>query len=150
MKRLLLALPFLLIPLLAAADDGKLKLFPLWELKQCPTETFACYDFETSKKILKLDLELQLKLEKCDVCEQNKADLLLAVDKLKLASVEDKKVIDGLNVRLTEKQTKLEETTLELKKAEEHTVWRYLPWFIAGAAVLTAGAFVAGWYTSTR
>jgi len=149
-KRLLLALPFLLISFMSSADDGKLKLFPIWELKQCPTETFACYDFETSKQILKIDLELQLKLEKCDVCEQNKADLLLAVDKLKLASAEDAKIIDGLNIRLTEKQTKLEETTLELKKAEEHTVWKYLPWFITGAAVLTAGGFVAGWYLSTR
>lgn len=150
MKRLLLVLPFLFVTLVAAADDGKLKLFPLWELKQCPTETYACYNFETSKQILKIDLDLQLKLEKCTVCEQDKVDLTTAVEKLKLASLEDKKSIDGLNLRLTEKQGALEKTTLELKEAEEHTVWKYLPWFIAGAAVLTAGAFVAGWYTSTK
>ena len=150
MKRALLALPLFLAAAFAAADEGKMKIFPVWELRQCPAEMYACYDFETAKKILKLDIDLQLTLEKCTVCEQDRTDLRVAVDKLKLATAEDKKIIDNLTVRLTEKQATLEKTTLELKKAEEHTVWRYLPWIIAGATILAAGSFVAGWYLSTH
>jgi hypothetical protein len=141
---------FLVVFLYSALSPAELKLFPMWEQKQCPTDTFACYTFEQSKDIIKIDLDLQLKLKELDFCNQTKVDLDAAIRKMQAASAKDAEIIADLNVRLEEKQSVLSETTVKLVKAESRSIWNYLPWIIGGTLVLIAGAFAGGWYVGSR
>jgi hypothetical protein len=134
----------------AIPAQAELKLFPLWEKKQCPTETFACYDFETTKKILKIDLDLQLKLETLESTSKNLEDMKAAYGKLQEANtvLTDTNVL--LDARLKEKHGVLEENTLALVKSEGRSVWNNLHWITTVVVVVAGGAFVGGYYLGSR
>ena len=141
---------FLVVFLYSALVPAELKLFPMWERMRCPDKEYACYTFEQTKSILKLDLNLQLKLEELDKCLETKLDLELSIQKLQAASDKDAETIAILNTRLAEKQDVLTETTEKLVKAESRSIWNYLPWVIGGALLATAVAFGGGWYVGSR
>ena len=57
----------LVILVWAAPAKADMKLFPKWERMYCGsdrTEQFACYTFSDARNIVKIDLDLQLKLKK--------------------------------------------------------------------------------------
>lgn len=143
---------FLLIFLTAAVAPAELKIFPVWERLQCgsPAQEYACYDFEQAKGILKLDLDLQLKFQEFDALKLKHADLNTAYEKLDKANTLLGQAIERLEQRNQEKQAVLEKTTVELKKAEQRSVWNYLPWIITGCVVFSAAAFGVGFYIGTR
>jgi hypothetical protein len=130
--------------------QAELKLFPMWEKMQCPTETFACYDFETTKKILKIDLDLQLKLDTLESVSKSLADMKAAYEKIQAA----KKLLEDTNasqeIRLKEKQGVLEENTLALVKSEGRSVWNNLHWITIVVVVVAGGAFAGGYYLGSR
>jgi hypothetical protein len=146
-KRLIAVLLLCSFPAAVSADG--LKLFPLWEQKKCPTETFACYTFDQAKDILRIDLELQLKLEQCAVCQVDKLALTEANQKLGEAATlleENNKILD---TRLTEKQKSVEDLALTVAKMEDRDVFgKALPWVIVVVLTAAAAGFVGGWYLS--
>lgn len=149
-KTKLATVSFLLTFLWAAVAPAELKLFPLWEQKQCDDETYACYTFDQTKKILKIDLDLQFKLKEFDALKTKYTNLELAYDNLSQANELYEGVIQRLETRVQEKQEILEETTVKLAKAEKHHVLNYLPWIITGVVVLTGTGVGVGFYLGTR
>jgi len=148
-KRFIAVLLLCCFPAAVSADG--LKLFPMWEQKKCPTETFACYTFDQAKDILKIDLELQLKLEQCAACQVDKLALTEANQKLEEAAKlleENNKILD---TRLTEKQKSVEDLALTVAKMENRDVFgKALPWVIVVIVVVAAGTFVGGYYLGNR
>ena len=141
---------FLLFFLSASAAQAELKLFPMWERMKCSTGEFACYTFEQSKNILKLDIDLQLKLNRYEACKAAKIDLTGAIEKLQESLILEGGVTNRLETRLKEKDLLLEDTTDKWLKAEDRTVVKWLPWIIGGILVVGAGTFVTGWYIGSR
>lgn len=135
---------------LSLPAQAEMKLFPMWEQKKCPSETFACYNFDTTKKILKIDLDLQLKLDKLDACLKDKTDLQLSFDKLKESNEKLTGINTDLETRLKEKQVVLEENTLALVKSEGSSVWNNLHWIVIIVVVAAGGAFAGGYYLGSR
>lgn len=140
---------FILLLLIPVTAKAELKLFPMWESQLCAGGRYACYDFEAAKSIIKIDLDLQFKLKELDLCTKDLKDHQDIILKLQGMMAKDQESISALQTRLTEKDAVLVKTTEELKKMESTSIWNYIPWIIAGAAVLAGGAFVAGWYLST-
>jgi hypothetical protein len=135
----------LMLLIATAAQAQGMKLFPLWDERQCPKDTYACYTFDQAKTIVKLDLELQFKLKELEACTTDRVDLNLAIEKLRLASLEDKKSIDLLTTRLDEKQKALVTAARIAAKAEGQSIFHYLPWIVVGVVVVAGGTFVLGW-----
>ena len=153
MRRQLIALVSLVVFFWAHVAQAEMKLFPMWERMNCgsdPTQQFACYDFETAKSIIKIDLDLQLQLKEFDALKIKYKDLDTAYTKLDQANTLLKGNAERLELRLKEKHQVLEETTVELKKAEARSVWNYLPWIITGVVLLTGAGFGVGFYLGTR
>lgn len=141
---------FIFTFLWAAVAPAELKLFPLWEQKKCEGETFACYTFEQSKEILKIDLDLQFKLKAFDALKDKYNNLEHAYTNLRQANGLYEGIIQRLETRVQEKQEVLEDTTVKLAKAEKHHVLNYLPWIITGIVVLTGTGVGVGFYLGTR
>lgn len=135
---------------LAFPARADMKLFPMWKRMHCGSEQFACYDFETAKKILKLDLDLQLKLDKLDICLKDKSDLETARERLEAANEVLSKINLSLETRLKEKQEVLEKNTLELAKAENRSIWNNLHWVAIIVVVVASGAFIGGYYLGSN
>lgn len=150
LRRKLATVSFLLTFLWTIFAPAELKLFPLWELKTCGSDRFACYTFEQTKDILKIDLDLQLKLNDFEGLKTKYTNLEEAYQKLDQANTLLKGNAERLELRLQEKHQVLETTTVELKKAEAHSVWNYLPWIITGVVLLTGAGFGIGFYLGTR
>jgi hypothetical protein len=130
---------------------AEMKLFPMWEQKKCPEETFACYDFETSKKILKLDLDLQLKLDKLGVCVKDRLDLQTANKKLTDANKLLESNAVQFDERLKEKdETLVKNTNLMIKYQSRDVFGGALPWVIVIVVVVAAGGFAGGYYLGSR
>jgi hypothetical protein len=127
-----------------AEETHPLSFFPIWTVRQCPEESYACYTFDQAKTILRADLDLQMRSVECEVAEKNVTELLSAVENLDQAFKSQKTSSDILTNRLTAQEKAYVEVYEELQSARKHTVWRYLPWIISGALVLTAGALVGG------
>ena len=118
---------------------------------QCGDAEFACYDFDTAKKILKLDIDLQSKLGKLDTCLKDKVDLQLAIKKLGEASTLLQGNIERLETRLKEKDVVLTENTNLMVKYQARDVFGgALPWVITAVVVMAAAGFVGGYYIGTR
>lgn len=142
---------FITVFLLSMVVPAELKLFPMWERKQCGDTEFACYDFETSKKILKLDIDLQSKLGKLDICLKDKVDLELSIKKLGDASTLLQGNIERLETRLKEKNKVLTDNTNLMVKYQARDVFGgALPWVITAVVVMAAAGFVGGYYIGTR
>jgi len=139
LKVLLLVLSF------SIPASAEMKIFPKWELKKCPEQTFACYDFSTTQKILKIDLDMQLKLEKLSLLEISVSSLQDANGKLKKVVELYQNSVNSLEKRLQEKQLVLEKTTKDLIAAEKASVWKALPWIIVAVVVVSAGTFYLGY-----
>ena len=151
MKTKLAVSSFLFVFLFSVLAPAELKLFPMWERKQCGDAEFACYDFDTAKKILKLDIDLQSKLGKLDTCLKDKVDLQLAIKKLGEASTLLQGNIERLETRLKEKDVVLTENTNLMVKYQARDVFGgALPWVITAVVVMAAAGFVGGYYIGTR
>jgi hypothetical protein len=135
-----------------------MKLFPPWtRMKNCVATTedlpdlHACYDFEQSKTILKLDLDLQLKLGKLDSCLKDKVDFKLALKKLEDANTLLHGNIGRLEIRLQEKDQVLTDNTHLMVKYQKRDVFGgALPWVIAVVVVVAGAAFAGGYYLGSR
>jgi len=145
-KTIIAMIAFLFCAAYAAVAAADMQLFPLWEEKQCPTETFACYSFEKTKSILKLDLDLQLKLKELTACDRDRTDLSLGSIKLEAALATQTVLTADFKKRLQDQFLILEDTTKELKKANDSSVWNYVPWIIGGVVATAAATFALGWY----
>lgn len=139
----------ILLLLLSAPAGAELKLFPMWESKLCGDGRFACYDFDKAKSIIKIDLDLQLKLKELDACKKDLEDTNGIVLKLQGMMAADQNTIGTLQLRLKEKTAAHDKAVEELKKMEGSSIWNYVPWIIAGTVVLMSGSFVLGWYLSS-
>lgn len=142
---------FLVVFFLSVTVPAELKLFPMWELRTCGSDRLACYDFDTAKKILTLDINLQSKLGELDVCLKDKIDLQLAVKKLDDANTLLHGNVTGLEMRLKEKDGVLTDNTNRMIKYQARDVFGgALPWVITVVVVVAAGAFVGGYYVGSR
>jgi len=151
MKRRLMALTVVVSFLYSTSAVAEMKLFPMWDLKKCPTEEFACYDFEQTKAILKLDLDLQEKLSIIPKLEQNIIDLKLSLEKRDKAFEEEQAAKIVWETRFKEKDKTLSDTMLLYQKAKQRDVFGgALPWVIAAILVVGAAAFVGGFYTHAK
>jgi hypothetical protein len=132
---------------IAAAE---LKYFPMWERLTCGDAQFACYDFEKSKLILKVDLDVQKMAAELDAANEKSTKLEEARKNLHEAvQIKDAEIV-RLNVRLKEKHEVLEKTTLELKKAESNHVVTWLPWIGLVVLVVGGAAFGGGYYLADK
>lgn len=127
-----------------AQETHPLKFFPIWEIRQCPQETYACYTFDQAKTILRTDLELQMRTVECEAAEKNVGELTKAVEKMQLAFESERNGSDILMARLADQQREYESLYADWQNAKKHTVWRYMPWIISAGLALTAGALVGG------
>lgn len=139
----------MIVLLIAPPASAELKLFPMWEQKQCPTDTFACYTFDQAKDILKLDLDLQLKLKELEVCTQDKLDLTKAIEDLKKANALFQENANLFDKRLAEKQATVEMLAKDVAKYARRDVFgAALPWVIVVIVVAAAAGFVGGFYAA--
>lgn len=146
MRHIAIVLVALLVALPVSAE---LKLFPMWEQKTCPVETFACYTFDQAKDILKLDLDLQLKLEELKVCAQDRLDLTKAVENLQKANALFQENANLFDKRLAEKQETVEMLAKDVSKYQRRDVFgAALPWVIVVVVVAAAAGFVGGFYAA--
>ena len=144
MKRFVAILLLACFPAVVLADE--MKLIPPWQKKQCPTETYACYDFEQAKALVVLDLDLQLQLEKCTICEIDKAALTTAVTDLQKAATLLDENVKILDKRVTEKQVIIGEQAAVIIRLERRDVFgKALPWVIVVVLTAAAGGFLGGY-----
>lgn len=136
--------------LLASPVAADMNIFPMWTVKQCPVEQFACYDMPQTKKILKIDLNLQLRLKEFEACLADRAGLRTAIEKRKEAAEKDLQRINRFRIRLEEKDKVLTTTTTELKKAESQSMFSWLPWIVGGTALIGVLSFVGGVLVGAR
>lgn len=152
-KKKLAVSSFILTFLVSITAPGEMKLFPMWETMKCGTpspEKFACYSFPVTKKIMKVDLDLQSQLQELEGLKLKYTNSNLAYEKLNKANTLLSQSIERLEKRNKEKSLVLEKTTIDLKKAEARSVWNYLPWIITGAVALAGIGFGAGLYLGSR
>lgn len=150
-KTKLAASAFFIVFFLSSTVPAELKLFPMWQRMQCGEAEFACYNFTEAQKILNLDIDLQLKLDKLETCTKNVTDLKLSVEKLNDASALLLGNISRYKLRLKEKDKVLVSNTNLMTKYQARDVFGgALPWVIAVVAVVAAGAFAGGYYVGSR
>ena len=139
---------FNLIVILFLVD---LQIIPQWELRQCPIEKYACYSFEQAKQLVQLDLELQLKLKECEVCETILKETQAIVKN-------QEEIINKLNENIEiltimyERRVKLSETqALQIQKLEKYNVFgKAFPAVISIIIAGVAGGFVAGYFLGSH
>jgi len=137
--------------LASSGATAKMKLFPIWDLKKCGDAEFACYNKEQIKDILKIDLDLQLKLEKLESCSKNIIDLKLSVKNLNAANTLLQSSIGRFKIRLKEKDEVLNKNTNLMIKYQQRDIFGgALPWAITIVVVVAAGSFIGGYYIGTR
>ena len=151
MRRRLVALTLVVSFFYSTSAVGEMRLFPMWERMQCPTEEFACYTFEQSKTILKLDLDLQEKLSILPKLEQNILDLKLSLKKSDEALVEANKAKAVLDTRFKEKDEAFTKVSLQYRKSLQRDVFGgALPWVITAVILFAAAGFVGGVYAGKK
>ncbi len=151
LKTKLAASAFLTVFFISTIVPAEMKLFPMWERMQCGETEFACYNFDTAQKILKLDIDMQSKLGRLETCTKNIIDLTLANIKLNNANTLLHGNIDRLNVRLKEKDEVLTTNTNQMVLANSRDVFGgALPWVIGALLLVAAAAFTGGYYTGSR
>jgi len=133
-----------------AEDRLPMRFFPVWELRQCPEETYACYTFDQAKDLIRLDLEFQMKEAECDACMDNSSIFTETAEKLNMAYSKQKESIDMLTENMAAKEKQCDDMRLELKKAEQRTVGHYLPWIVSGVLLASTFAFVGGWVAGAQ
>ena len=155
---LAMTLTLALTPLapVARADDENtvspvvLKIFPMWEERECPKDTYACYDFSKTKALINIDLDMQILQRRLDSATQDIGYLKGAIDNLKEALVITEKDLAEEKGRLAEKQAVLEATTFKLKKAGSKSFTSALPWVVTVGAVCLVAAFFGGVYVGNK
>ena len=129
--------------------QAEMKIFPLWEEKQCDGQTWGCYSFDQMKDILKLDLNLQLKLKSCELWEQKYGSLDEAYLKLRRAFDLTQDVRIRLETRLDEKNVVIQDLSKQVHKYADRDIWgSALPWVVVVVVLAFAGGVVAGFYIS--
>ena len=129
--------------------QAEMKIFPLWEEKQCDGQTWGCYPFDQVKDILKLDLNLQLKLKSCELWEQKYGSLDEAYLKLRRAFDLTQDVRIRLETRLDEKNVVIQDLSKQVHKYADRDIWGFaLPWVVVVVVLAFAGGVVAGVYIS--
>lgn len=136
--------------LMATPAYAGMKLFPIWERMNCGGQQFACYDFETAKQIFNIDLELQYEMERLEKLERNLYDLDNAYATLEESNEILTLINENLEIRLEEKHAILEENTLALMKSENKSVWNNVHWIATAVVLVSAGAFIGGYYVGNR
>jgi hypothetical protein len=139
---------------LAPAEE--MKLIPPWtRMKDCKVTVedtpglHACYNFEGAQTLKKLDKDFQLNIRKLELLEEVNQDLRSAITNLELSLEKEQENAELLNVRLIEKQKKLEDTTAMYVSASQRDVFGgALPWVIVAIVVFAAAGFVGGYYAA--
>ena len=128
---------------------AEMKLFPLWTEKACDEQTWGCYDFNQMKDIVKLDLTLQLKLEKCKIWEEQYTKSDAAYLDLRKAYDLTQDIRVRMETRLDEKTTLIKDLSEQVHKYASRDIWGgALPWVIVGIIAAFAGGVVTGVYFS--
>lgn len=139
----------LLVFFWATLAQAEMKIFPLWEEKTCDGQTWGCYSFDQMKDILKLDLNLQLKLKSCELWEQKYNSLDEAYLKLRKAFDLSQDVRLRLETRLDEKSAVILDLSKQVHKYADRDIWgSALPWVVVVVVLAFAGGVVAGVYVS--
>jgi hypothetical protein len=133
-----------------AEEKLPMRFFPVWELLQCPEETYACYTFDQAKNIIRLDLEFQMKEAECSACMDNSSIFTETAEKLNMAYSRQKDSIDMLTENLAAKEKQFDDIRMALKEAEQHTVGHYLPWIITGVLLAATFSFLGGWVAGAQ
>lgn len=123
-----------------------MQIIPPWELRLCPTEKYACYSFDKAKELIKLDLELQLKLKECEVCKTvlESANGTIQHQEEVIKKLEDN--VETLTKMYNRRKEISEKQATEIAKLERYNIFgNALPLFL-GAVIggITLG-FVGGY-----
>lgn len=127
-----------MILLLSLPAQAELKYIPKWTM----LDGKACYDFEDAKKLLLLDVEFELLVEKDVRHEKIIADLKARSGKFEEALAYEKAVNETQRI-FSEKLNKMLLLETERANKAEARPGMFPAWFIAGAVGLTVG-FVLG------
>ena len=127
-----------MILLLSLPAQAELKFIPKWTM----LDGKACYDFEDARKLLLLDSEFDLLVEKDSRHEKIVADLKARSSKLEEALAYEKAVAETQRI-FSEKLNKMLLLETERANKAEARPGMFPAWFIAGAVGLTVG-FVLG------
>jgi hypothetical protein len=138
--------------ILAPSNPLELQAIPfMWAKTTCTSGIMGCYSLEQLKLLKQYDIDLTLKLNECSACRQTLMDMQsiqkTQTDLLRLSAEREQewKLLAG---RRTADYTNVLD---DLAVCEDRpTLLTHLPWIIAGAVVLVAGAFVAGMYTGKK
>lgn len=122
-----------------------MQLLPPWELRRCPTEQYACYNFENAKKLMQLDAELRLRLLDCEVCEQTLKEQTAigrAQEEIISKLQENLSTVTELFNARKELSEKL---MLRVQRLERYNVFgKALPWVLSIFVISFASGFVLG------
>lgn len=133
-----------------------MKILPEWtRMKGCvitqedTPDLFACYDFESAKKLKTLDLDLHLKYQQFSLGEAVKLELRASVGSLKAALAKERASASLLKKRLDSKQTNLRGMADMYIAADKRDILGgALPWAIAGAVLFFVGGLVTGFFAA--
>lgn len=118
---------------------------PMWQRMPCGSGECACYTFEQTKKLVQVDLDLQLAGEKLSVCVKSNEDLSNAYLLAEQANDKMKALLDDAERRLVEKVQAIVQLSEENQKLQARHIGNYVLWIAAGAALCLGGGFVVGW-----
>jgi len=145
MQKRLIAAILLLGFLYSTSATAEMKLFPLWTEKTCDGQVWGCYNLEQMKEIVKLDLRLQLQLEKCKIWEGQDTAYL----NLHKAYDLSQDIRLRLETRFAEKTRLIRDLSDQVYKYTNRDVWgTALPWVIVAIIAAFAGGAVTGVYLS--
>jgi len=129
----------------SSSAAAKMELFPIWEEKECNGVTMGCYSFDKAKEIVKIDLQLQLRLKRCEAWEEEYPKLQLAFDNLHKAYDLSLQVRDRLEKRNLEKTKTIEDLAAKTYKMSNRDVFGgALPWVVVLMLLTFTGGVVAG------
>jgi hypothetical protein len=143
------AVPLAIIFFWAALCQAELKFFPAWEEKQCGAETLGCYTQNQIKNILKVDLDLQLKIRDLDLATKTVAELELMIDVQARAADALHASVVLLDMRLLNKQKKMEHLALRVIESNSRDVFGgAMPWVVVALFFAAIAGFAGGFYTA--
>lgn len=120
-------------------------VIPKWTKMECGGVVHACYTFDEAKEMAVLDVDLNLDIQKLEVCQSIRDTVIKSNKMLKAAldlSGENEK---ALTLRLADKHRVLVKTTRDLAAKQEPIFGSGFPYFLVGAAAAVLTAFISGY-----
>lgn len=151
LRTLLVSSLLLLVTFPAATLRAEMFVFPRWDRISCGGDTYACYTFEKTKKILKVDLDMQLTLRKLELCEGSLQEYrgfyydLLRTHRI-LIDVKNK-----YDAHIDEKNKLIQEFSAKAAQAESRDILGgALPWVVTTLVVFSALSLAGGYYLGSK